>query len=82
MGLGVEWSGLVIGGGQIGDQWWWPDWRSVVAARSASALESLVEHSLRLIVKIGAQPVLVGAWLVIEEMGLGCLWISDEGGVG
>ena len=31
--------------------------------------------------KIGAQPVLVGAWLAIREVGLGCLWISDEGGV-
>ena len=35
-------------------------------ARSASALESLVEHGLRSVVKIGAQPVLVGAWLAIE----------------
>ena len=28
----MEWSGLVIIGGQIGDQWWWPDrpvrWRA------------------------------------------------------
>ena len=34
-------------------------------ARSASALESLVEHGLQSVVKIGAQPVLVGAWLAI-----------------
>ena len=31
------------------------------------ALESLVEHGLQLVVKIGAQPVLVGAWLAIGE---------------
>ena len=30
----MEWSGLVIGGGQIGDWWWRPDRRLVVAARS------------------------------------------------
>ena len=53
----------------------------MVAAKSASALESLVEHGLRSIVKIGAQPVLVGAWLAIREVGLGCLWIGDEGRV-
>ena len=40
-GGGMEWAG-----GQ-----WRPDRRSVVAA---SALESLVEHGLRLVVKIGA----------------------------
>ena len=39
---GVEWAG-----GR-----WWPDQRSVVAA---SVLESLVEHSLRSVVKIGAR---------------------------
>ena len=33
---------------------WWS-----VAAKSANALESLVEHGLWLVVKIGAQPVLV-----------------------
>nr|POE45269.1 hypothetical protein CFP56_43031 [Quercus suber] len=70
-GGGVEWAG-----GR-----WQPDWRSMVAARSVSALESLVEHSLWLVVKIGAQPLLVGAWLAIKEVGLGCLWIGDEGGV-
>ena len=41
-----------------------------------------LEHGLRLVVKIRAQPVLVGAWLAIGEVGLGCLWIGDEGGVG
>ena len=25
-GFRVEWSGLVIGGGQIGDRWWRLDW--------------------------------------------------------
>ena len=70
-GGGVEWAG-----GR-----WRLDRRSVVAARSASALESLVEHGLRLVVKIGAQSILVSAWLVIGEVGLGCLWISDEGRV-
>ena len=30
-------------------------------------LESLVEHSLRSVVKIGAQTVLIGAWLAIGE---------------
>ena len=69
---GVEW----VGGR------WRPDQRSMVAARSANALESLVEQGLRSVVKIGAQPVLVGAWLAIGEVGLGCLWIDDEGGVG
>ena len=54
----------------------------MVAARSFSALESLVEHGLWSVVKIENQPVLVSAWLVIEEVGLGCLWIGDEGGVG
>ena len=32
VGLGVEWSGLVVGGGQIGDRWWrlvrWRAWWS------------------------------------------------------
>ena len=30
-------------------------------------MESLVEHGLRKVVKIGAQPVLIGAWLAIGE---------------
>jgi len=30
-------------------------------------LESLVEHDLQSVVKIKAQPVLVGAWLAIGE---------------
>ena len=30
-------------------------------------MESLVEHGLRSVVKIGAQPVLIGAWLAIGE---------------
>ena len=51
----------------------------MVAARSASALERLVEHGLQSVVKIGAQPALVGAWLAIREVGLGCF--GDEGGV-
>ena len=34
VGLGVEWSGLVIGGGQIGNRWWRPDRLS----RSVSSL--------------------------------------------
>ena len=38
-------------------------------------------HGLQLVVKIEAQPVLVDAWLVIGEVGLGCLWIGDEGRV-
>ena len=46
-GGGVEWAG-----GQ-----WRPDRRSVVAA---SALESLVEHDLRLVVKIGARWCMTG----------------------
>ena len=50
-GGGVEWAG-----GR-----WRLDRQLVVAARSANALESLVEHSLRSVVKIGAQPVLVSA---------------------
>ena len=25
VGLGVEWSGLVVNGDQIDDRWWWPD---------------------------------------------------------
>ena len=68
---GVEW----VGGR------WRLDQRSMVAARSANALESLVEQGLRSVVKIGAQPVLVDAWLAIGEVGLRCLWIGDEGGV-
>ena len=39
-------------------------------------------HGLWSVVKIRAQPVLVGAWLAIGEVGDGCLWIGDEGGVG
>ena len=54
-GGGMEWAG----------GWWQPDRQSVVAARSANALESPVKHSLRSVVKIGAQPVLVNAWLAI-----------------
>ena len=53
-----------------------------MVARSTSALESLVELGLRSVVKIRAQPILVGAWLTIGEVDLGCLWIDDEGGVG
>ena len=60
----MEWSGLVVGGDQIGQ-----------------CIREPVEHGLRLIVKIGAQLVLVGEWLAIGEVGLGCLWIGDEGGV-
>ena len=71
-GGGVEWDG-----GR-----WLPNQRSMVATKSDNALESLVEHDLRSIVKIGAQPVLVGAWLAIGEVGLGCLWIGDEGEMG
>ena len=60
------------GGSQIGWVWGWSGvgWWSV-AAKSANALESLVEHGLRLVVKIGAQPVLVAAWLAIEGWVLG-----------
>ena len=36
---------------------------------------AMLEHDMRSVVKIGAQPVLVGAWLAIGEVGLGCLWI-------
>ena len=54
----------------------------MVAARSASALESLVKHGLWSIVKIEAQPVLVSAWLAIGGVGLGYLWIGDEGEMG
>ena len=43
---------------------------------------AMLEHDMRSVVKIGAQPVLVGAWLAIEEVDLGCLWIGDEGEVG
>ena len=46
-GGGVEWAS-----GR-----WWPDRRSVVAA---SALESLVEHSLRSVVKIRARRCMAG----------------------
>ena len=53
-----------------------------MVARSTSALESLVELGLRSVVKIRAQPVLIGAWLAIGEVGLGYLWIDDEGGMG
>ena len=38
-------------------------------------------HGLRLVVEIKTQPVLVGAWLAIGEVGIGCLWIGDVGGV-
>ena len=41
-----------------------------------------LEHDLWSIVKIRAQPIPVGAWLAIEEVGLRCLGISDEGGGG
>ena len=65
VGLGVEWSGLVISGSQIG--------------QGVGELGGAQPTS---VFKIGAQPVLVGAWLAIREVGLGCLWIGDEGGVG
>ena len=66
VGLGVEWSGLVVGGGQIGQCIGEPS-----GARPA----------VNSIVKIEAQPVLVGAWLAIGNVGFRCLWIGDEGGV-
>ena len=43
-------------------------------------MTATLEHGLRSVVKIKAQPVLVGTWLAIGEVGLGCLWIGDEGG--
>ena len=69
-GGGVEWAS-----GQ-----WRADRRLVVVARSASVVESLVEHGLRSVVKIRAQPVLIDAWLAIGNVGLWCLWIGDEEG--
>ena len=45
-------------------------------------MAATLEHGLQLVVKIRAQPVLVSAWLAIGEVGLGCLWIGVEGGVG
>ena len=67
-------------------------------ARSASALESLVEHGLQSVVKIEAQPILVGAWLAIgggeeelrkrkkkKKLGLRVIWavrLRDLGGGG
>ena len=81
----MEDSGGQIGGFGGGVEWagdrWRPNRQSVVAVRSASALESLVKHSLRSVVKIGAQLVLVGAWLAIGEVGLGCLLMGVVGGV-
>ena len=74
-------SGRFGGGVEWASGRWRLNRRSVVAARLASALESLVEHGLRSVVKIGAQPILVDAWLAIGEVGLRCLWIGDEGGV-
>ena len=71
-GGGVEWDG-----GR-----WLPNRRSMVVAKSASALESLVEHRLQSIVKIRFQPILVSAWLAIREVDLGCLWIGNEGEMG
>ena len=67
---GVEWAG-----GR-----WRPDRRSVVAA---SALESLVEHSLRSVVKIGAHRCMAGDWRGGSVMREGwaeiwvdwCLWV-------
>ena len=49
-GGGVEWAG-----GQ-----WRADRRLVVAARSASVVESLVEHYLRSVVKIRAHRCMAG----------------------
>ena len=69
-GGGVEWAG-----GR-----WRPDWQSVVAA---SALESLVEHGLRMVVKIGACQCMAGDWKGGSVMKEGwaeiwvgrCLWV-------
>ena len=77
VGLGVEWSGWVVDGGQIDNIE-----QEGEGKRRRGALESLVEHGMRLVVKIRAQPVLIGAWLAIREVGLGYLWIDDEGGMG
>ena len=48
-----------LGGFRGGVEWvgnrWWSNWWSVVAARSASALESLMEHRMRSVVKIGIE---------------------------
>ena len=63
-GGGVEWAG-----GR-----WRPDRRSVVAA---SALESLVEHDLRLVVKIKARRCMAGnrrGGSVMREGGLRFGW--------
>ena len=53
VGLGVEWNGLVVGGGQIRDRWWWPvcwrAWWSIACSRLSRS-------------------ELVGAWLAIGEV--------------
>ena len=69
-GGGVEWAS-----GR-----WRPDWRSVVAA---SALENLVEHALRMVVKIEARQCMAGDWKGGSVMREGwteiwvdqCLWV-------
>ena len=57
----MEAAAIKSSGFRGGVQWssgrWWPDRRSVVAA---SALETLVEHGLRSVVKIGARRCMAG----------------------
>ena len=45
-------------------------------------MAAMLKNDLQSVVKIRAQPVLLSAWRAIREVGLGCLWNGDGGGVG
>ena len=71
----VRWSEkmrekLTVGWEENGGKVCWRAWWSTAC------------NGMQSVVKIEAQPVLVDAWLAIGEVGLRCLWICDEGGVG
>ena len=76
VGLGVKWSGLVIGGGQISYRWWWPDW----LLRSVS---SLGLWATRLVVRSRGGNDNGSGWWVVSYRSVTCssfeFWCSLSG---
>ena len=76
VGLGVKWSGLVIGGGQISYRWWWPDW----LLRSVS---SLGLWATRLVVRSRGGNDSGSGWWVVSYRSVTCssfeFWCSLSG---
>ena len=83
-GLGVEWSGLVIGGGQIGDRWWrldrpvrWRAWWSTDCGQLSRSVSSLGLWATRSMVRSrgGSNG---GGW-VVGYRSVTCSWRFSHG---